>query len=265
MTADDERALLAAGHELGNLTPDEEAAYQAWLAEDPEHRDRVAGLADAAAAVRADTPRQTPDPALKDRILAQIAVTPQRPPAAGHPRERAGRTATDAVQPRSRGRRPPAPRRKRLVAGLAAVLAAAVLFAGGLAVGFAAHPAAPTQQAQQQAQAQELARIAAAPDARRATSPVAGGGSATLIWSDSLGASAIVTDGVAPAPTGRTYQLWYIRDGHATSAGLMPSTGARPWAVLTGSLRPGDTVGMTVEPAGGSSQPTTKPVAVLTS
>jgi anti-sigma-K factor RskA len=34
--------------------------------------------------------------------------------------------------------------------------------------------------------------------------------------------------------------------------------------VLTAALRPGDRIGVTVEPAGGTAQPTTPPVAVMT-
>ena len=45
----------------------------------------------------------------------------------------------------------------------------------------------------------------------------------------------------------------------ARSAGLM----AGPSTVLAAAVVPGDRIGITVEPAGGTSKPTTTPVAVL--
>lgn len=268
MTADDERALLAAGHALGNLTPEEEAAYQAWLAEDPDHRAEARQLAQASAAVRAEAPEQQPDPALKARILDRLATTPQQTPAARHPLERdalapAPPAARETVGPAPH--RPPRQKgRRRLLASVAAVLAAAVLFVGGLALGTATHPVTAPSTSPAEAQAQELARIASAPDAQRTTTEIAGGGQVTLVWSDSVAASAIIANGMAPAPAGKTYQLWYMRGGHATPAGFMPSTASvRPWAVLTGQLQPGDAVGITVEPSGGSAQPTSKPIVTF--
>ena len=73
----------------------------------------------------------------------------------------------------------------------------------------------------------------------------------------------LVTDGLAPAPAGRTYQVWYLgTDGSATSAGFVSdsSTGA---VLLTGDPGTSGGVGITVEPAGGSLQPTTAPVLAV--
>ena len=77
--------------------------------------------------------------------------------------------------------------------------------------------------------------------------------------------SVVVTDGVAAPPTGSVYQLWLISaSGAATPAGFLPApTNGTSAAVLSGDARTAGTVGMTVEPAGGSPQPTTKPVLVL--
>jgi len=63
----------------------------------------------------------------------------------------------------------------------------------------------------------------------------------------------------APLPMNRTYELWVIHNGAARPAGLF-RTAASPVPV-GGTVAPGDTVAVTREPAGGSVQPTTTPVA----
>uniref|UniRef100_UPI0028698877 anti-sigma factor n=1 Tax=Deinococcus sp. TaxID=47478 RepID=UPI0028698877 len=58
-----------------------------------------------------------------------------------------------------------------------------------------------------------------------------------------------------PARTGQTYQLWQIRAGVPVSLGVFDGAG-----LLTSALPPEATVAVTVEPPGGSPQPTTKPL-----
>jgi anti-sigma-K factor RskA len=73
----------------------------------------------------------------------------------------------------------------------------------------------------------------------------------------------IVLAGTQP-PASRVYQLWLISVSGARSAGLMPasSAGSTP-PVLTTDIQPGDHLGITIEPAGGSIRPTTAPVVLL--
>src|SRR6185369_2561059 len=65
-------------------------------------------------------------------------------------------------------------------------------------------------------------------------------------------------------PPGKVYQLWLIGKPAITSAGLLPPAkdGRTPPVLATGVVK-GDTLGLTVEPAGGSAQPTTKPILAL--
>ena len=90
---------------------------------------------------------------------------------------------------------------------------------------------------------------------------------ATLVWSGALGRSALIATDLPELPSGKTYELWYIRDGQATAAGTMNATGGSDatWRVLTGRMAAGDTVGVTVEPRGGSKQPTTPPIVAIAS
>src|SRR6266568_4988363 len=64
--------------------------------------------------------------------------------------------------------------------------------------------------------------------------------------------------GMASLPSSRVYQVWVMSPSGARSAGLMHGS-----SLLASAVRPGDRIGITVEPAGGTARPTTAPVAVL--
>lgn len=145
---------------------------------------------------------------------------------------------------------------------LGAAAAAVALFVGGAFVG----SALSGSNSYQSQQASALAEINAAPDVQHATADVSGGGTATLVWSGELGRSALVANDLPPLPDDKTYELWYLRDGEAIPAGTMtPADSGSTWRVLTGDMAAGDAVGVTVEPSGGSKQPTTKPIVAIAS
>jgi anti-sigma-K factor RskA len=68
--------------------------------------------------------------------------------------------------------------------------------------------------------------------------------------------------GLSPAPTGKTYEAWVIPANHSPRpAGLFPG-GASTSVRLRATVPKNAVVAVTVEPAGGSQQPTTKPFFV---
>lgn len=70
----------------------------------------------------------------------------------------------------------------------------------------------------------------------------------------------VMTD-VPPAPTGKTYQAWYFVDGTPTSIGTMAADA--DGNVVASGLEPlagTDVIAVTVEPQGGSAQPTSDPI-----
>jgi anti-sigma-K factor RskA len=107
-------------------------------------------------------------------------------------------------------------------------------------------------------------QVVAAADAVRVTSSK-GELNAEVAYSRQLGRAAITVAGLPPAPEGKTYQLWFVgSDGVARSAGLLtPDADRRGSMVLEGDPSAAAAVGMTVEPAGGSTAPTTDPLVVL--
>ena len=137
-----------------------------------------------------------------------------------------------------------------------------MLFIGGAFVG----SALSGNNAYTSQQASALAEINAASDVQHATAEVAGGGTATLVWSGELGRSALVANDLPQLPASKTYELWYLRDGQAIPAGTMqPADSGSTWRVLAGDMAAGDTVGVTVEPRGGSDKPTTAPIVAIPS
>jgi hypothetical protein len=83
------------------------------------------------------------------------------------------------------------------------------------------------------------------------------GSSGVVLVSDHR--AALVPTGFSPAPPGRTYEMWVLRNGVAHPAGLFASGASL--AAVTVPVDPGDIVAVTREPAGGSPQPTTIPIA----
>ena len=105
----------------------------------------------------------------------------------------------------------------------------------------------------------EIAAVLSAPDARTTSAATSAGGTATVVASLAEGKVVFTSFGLRALPSAEVYELWFIGTGGARPAALLPS--ADP--VLAAGLEAGDTVGVTVEPAGGSAAPTTTPIVVM--
>ena len=285
----DDPALLTGSHALNALSDDERAFLDEALTTSPELRLETDSLRETALQLAyAVEPIEPPD-SLKASLMARIQTTPQAAPLADAAPEapvadagddsvlEARPTPVASVTPSAASVAAPvgpaaaAARRRwfqRPAAALSAAAAVAVVFLGvGLGVGTNLAPSNEPGPGTTQASG-GLDRIYAASDFQRTTAKVAGGGTATVVWSHEVGKSAVILDGVSAAPEGKTYELWYIGSegsgGKINAAGLMDhvSDGVRA-AVLTGTLSRGATIGMTVEPAGGSAQPTTTPIMAV--
>ena len=74
----------------------------------------------------------------------------------------------------------------------------------------------------------------------------------TVVVSPSKGQSVLLGAGMPAAPSGRTYELWYIGAAGAVPAGTFdPDSSGHVTKVLSGSVGDASTIGVTVEPAGG--------------
>jgi Anti-sigma-K factor rskA len=186
-----------------------------------------------------------PPPELRDRVMVAVARTRQQPP----------EIRTHVRPRRSRGWVPWVPWLSGAVA--TAAIVAAVIF------GFAqAHTQAELNQAQ--AQNEAIASVLAAPDAQLLTSTTTKGGVAVVVLSAEKRQLVVSTAGLPALPAGKVYQLWLIGTVKIVSAGLLPPAEAGKTApVLASGIVAGDKLGLTVEPAPGTAQPTTTPILAL--
>jgi hypothetical protein len=98
------------------------------------------------------------------------------------------------------------------------------------------------------------ADVLAASDAVRVTGPVKGGGTLTVVRSQQLGRAVLTTTDVPDAPSGKVRQAWLQAPTGMVPAGLLPS-GTNVSLLLDGDARTAVGAGLSVEPAGGASQP----------
>lgn len=225
---------LSGAYALDALDPEEAAEFRAHLEGCAACRQEVRELRRAAARMGAVETVQPP-PELRVRVLAAADRTPQEPPPL---REEATTPGTNR-----RGRR-----WDRLV-----LAAAAVLIAGGAAVGISqvmddSGPVTPAEQVFQ------------ADDARTLEEPTMNGGKLQVAVSESLDKMAVDTSGLPELSGDRVYQLWSLEGGDVTgSLGVFEPGGTAAMPLPDNGV----TVALTIEPAGGSEQPTNAPIVAV--
>lgn len=242
----DEFAELSAGAALGALDDAEMRAFRRACAEHPEWKEIADLDAETAAGLAESIDEVAPPAAIRESILTRIEALPQ--------------SAAEDEQPDPAPGAVPAPMRhphrarRRWFA-----LAASLVLAAGIGTG----AVVAIQHLQQPPAVVALNRIVDAPDAQQATARVAGGSDATLHWSVSEGKAVLVTNGMPALPAGRTFELWYVRGETAIPAGTFDAGAAS--ALLKPGMRPGDTIAVTVERAGGSETglPTSQPILAI--
>lgn len=72
----------------------------------------------------------------------------------------------------------------------------------------------------------------------------------------------LVVEDMPPVPEGRTGQVWVIKDEKPEPSGLLEPSGNMAATAITTPLNEADAIAVTVEPAGGSDEPTSEPVLV---
>ncbi|MFE5773321.1 anti-sigma factor [Streptomyces sp. NPDC056485] len=237
---------LAAAYALGALDDGERQAFDAHLQGCEACRHEAAEF-EATAARLAAAVSQTPPVLAKAQVMAAIDGVRQLPPRVPAPAAAAPALA-DIV------------RRRMVPLALAASVAAIAL--GGVAVWQVQNGQDLKQQARQaQQQLDTVAAVLAAPDARTVHGKAANGALTTVVASDRQN-KAVFTAANLPAPgAGKTYQLWLDQDGTMRPAGLIDHDGT---VILSGNPAAAGAVGLTIEPAGGSPQPTTDPLLLMT-
>ncbi len=165
-----------------------------------------------------------PPPRLRGRLLKQVAQE------------------AAVVRPMRRTRRP--------AQWLAGVAAAGLIAAGGWGIWAALdEDLSPTQQV---VQAADAVQHEASVD----------GHTLTVVTSQEQERAVLLSTDLPDLQDGQVYQAWFMRsDGAIDSAGVVPDPGAD--AELSGDPRGSTALALSVEPEGGSQQPSTEPIAQI--
>lgn len=231
---------LAAPYALHALPPEEARRFEQHLERCADCRVEVDELRETAARLGAAT-AVTPPPRLREEVLARVAEVRPLPPRVG-----AGRA--------------PVLRRwwPRVATGLVAALVAGIVVLG-VRVGDLQDELDRSEQIG--AQMRQLVEA----DDMEMVRVGSGDSQGTVLLARSLDVAVFIGDGMAPAPAGHTYQLWLMHaDGGMVSAGVLGSPAdGHVGPVTARGLTGVDRLGITVEPDGGSPQPTTDPVMLI--
>ncbi len=243
---------LAGAYAMDAICGEDRARFERHLARCAECAQEIASLREATARLATAT-AQTPPSGLKQQVMAAAAATRQRSP------------VTVDVPARSVGVRDARIRtgawfrslawRARLVVAAAAVATVAVF---GVAVVFGfSNGTMRHQLSQAQASSQQVAAVLTARDATMMTRTVRGGGTVTIVMSHSMHALVFTAAGLHPLPASRDYELWLIGSAGDRPVGMFPQASDHMVGpVIASALRSGDHLALTVEPAGGTSRPT---------
>jgi anti-sigma-K factor RskA len=246
----DDLHVLTGSYALDAISDAEREEFERHLQHCPSCDAEVRGLRETAARL-ALACAMTPPGRMERRVLAATYQTRQLPPlSADRPHRTLPRRRALPRRPSSRGAFPHGTVTRRV-----AVLAAAASVAVAVALGITQLSA---QHQLDQARATAIARVVTAPDAHVETARTSAGGNVTVVTSAALREAVVSASGMASLPSSRVYQVWVLSPSGARSAGLMHGS-----SLLESAIRPGDRIGITVEPAGGTARPTTTPVAVL--
>ena len=222
---------LIAPYALDALEADERSRFEAHLALCEQCQVELVGFMSTAARL-GEAEAVTPPPELRERVATMAASTAQE-----HP-------VVTALAQRSRFRRA-VPR-----LALAAAAAVAVVAIGGFVV---EREHADDLRANQS----RLTAVMAAPDSTTSEGAVTGGGEVRVIASATRDAAVVIGASLKSLDADQTYQVWRMHDGQPTSVGLL---GRGPGVLYVDGIHGADAIAVTVEPSGGSPEPTSDPI-----
>lgn len=222
----EEVSELLAAYALDALPDDERAEVSEHLSSCDRHPE-LAELQAVGASLPHAAPEMAPPPALKSRIMAEVRGQATRPATERPAREGGGLRGVVGLF-----------RSPSFAYGLSAVLAAIVVALGVWVAVLQSEDGAATY----------------------TLSGPAGVSGELVVSSDEV--AVITVAGLDPLPAGQTYQVWIIdADGRPVHGGFLGITAeGEAVGTLVEDVSGASAVAVTVEPAGGSEQPTSDPI-----
>ncbi|MFJ9244589.1 anti-sigma factor domain-containing protein [Streptomyces sp. NPDC101776] len=245
MITDDPHRLTGA-YALHALPDDERDAFERHLTGCEACAQETAELSATAARLGLAVSVE-PDREMRGRVLGRITTVRQDTPGEP-PTIRSGRAAL----------------RARLLSrwALAACLAAATALGGTAVWQHQRAQDALAQAHRTEQRTEQVAAVLAAPDARTRAVVLPGGAIGTVVVSHARDQAVLAVSGMANPPAGKVYQLWFDDDGTMRPAGLMNPHRTDQAVLLRGTVDEASGMGITIEPTGGSKQPTSAPLAL---
>ncbi len=215
---------------LGAAAPHEIARVEAHAKECAVCGEELNALRAAADVLAIAVPQHDPPPSLKESLMSTVRAEAAERAEAGEPAAGAPAAEEPARRRRDRGRR---------FLGLPAWPAAAAL-ATLVALALAIGLVVTTSGGSGDGKATTIAMTAG---------PAAPGISGRVLYVPDQDTAVVEMSDLPPLDPGDSYQLWIIRNGTPTSAGLFESTGPAAARTVATGLQDGDALAVTAQPA----------------
>jgi anti-sigma factor RsiW len=235
--------LLTGVYALDALDGTERSRFERHLARCASCQEEVRGLRETAARL-ANATAIAPPPGMRGRVLTAATQIRQLPPP--------GRAAPVFGAYRAT--------RRRLTLGRPVAMIAVTAVAAVIVALLVLQVTTLRQLHVVQSRSQAIAAVLSAPDARIQTTSTKVGGTVTAVVSPSHQEAVVTTVGMPALPGKHVYQLWVMSKTGARSAGLLL---ASDQPALASGFSSADQLGITIEPAGGTSRPTTSPIVLI--
>ncbi len=221
---------------LGALPEEERREFEEYLASHPERQAEIGELGTVASLLALSPQEQEPPPELRRRIMDAVEAE------ALHPAE--SRRSWRALIGEFLGPR-------NLALGAATLLVVGLFSWSMLLQGEVQDLQGRVQSLQNQPQEPQMVKLEGTGTEQGARAEVV-----TLEGDRAV----LVVEDMPPIPEGKTYQIWVIEGDVPRPSGLFEPKQDSVAAVVEHPVGGGDVIAVTVEPEGGSPQPTTEPM-----
>ncbi len=221
---------------LGALADEERREFEEYLASHPERRAEIEELSTVAGLLALSPEEHEPPPELRTRIMEAVGAEADRP----HESRRSVLAWIGELLSV-----------RNLALGAATMLVIGLFSWSMLLRGEVEDLQGRLQSLQSQPQGPQMVELEGAGTQQGARAEVV-----TLEGDRAV----LVVEDMPPVPEGKTYQIWVIEEDVPKPSGLFKPEQDSVAAVVEHPVGGGDVIAVTVEPEGGSPQPTTEPM-----